>query len=219
MRVYKKRGVIIELDGVKLCLDGSSKCDLGFISHAHTDHLVKRLVNHPFLISYETKVLSEYRTGLKVDSYDKLNFNGLSFELINNGHIFGSKSLLVKGSERVLYTSDFTTKSRFFLKGFKPVKCDSLIIETTYGDPHYEFPSVKEVVSEAKDYINDELARGNNLVLNGYALGKAQIISKLVEGYDNVYVDPKVKAINDLCRANGADIPFLRQVKLKASLY
>jgi len=215
MRVYKSRGVILELDGVKLCFDGSSKCNVGFISHAHSDHLVSREVNHKFITSNETKILSEYRTGFKLNHYSNNTFNGLNFKLIDNGHIFGSRALFIQGTESVLYTGDFSTRSRFFLNGFKPIKCDNLIIETTYGNPNYSFPDTKQVIKEARDYIVDEFARGNNLVLKGYALGKAQLISKLVEGCDNVYVDNRVLVFNDLCRSCGADLPFFKTGRLK----
>lgn len=215
MKVYKKNGIIVELDGVKLCLDGSSNCDIGFISHAHMDHLVKKKVNHQFLMSSATKALSEHRLGIKQKYYTKDSFNGLKLKLLDNGHVFGSKALLIEGSERVLYTSDFTTSDRFFLKGFKPLKCDTLIIETTYANPAYDFPKTKEVFKQAINYINEQLSEGNNLVLNGYALGKAQILSSLVKDYDNVYVDSEVSSINDICRDYGAPIPLFNKGRLK----
>ncbi len=209
-------GINLKLNNVRLCLDGDSSAELAFISHAHTDHLIKKPLSHPVIASKLTKELCYERVGVRLQ--ENLIFNdykGLRLEMIDNGHIAGSKALLINGSKRVLYTSDFSLHDRYFIKGFKPPKCDVLIIESTYGSQQYKFHNPEEVMKEALSDINDYLSNGRSIVLMGYALGKAQLISKLVEGYDNVFVYKSIKNINELVLKHGYPVPSHPELNIK----
>lgn len=207
----------VTIDGVTVGLDSPSS-DVCFLSHAHSDHLIRRN-NYKILCSEPTKELAEHRTGLSFNAVTHdCSVNGLRFKMLDSGHVPGSRSLLIQGEKKIFFTGDFTNKPRFFLKALEPVKCDTLIIESTYGLPEYIFPEPKEVFSQARDYINDELRKGNSLLLMAYALGKAQLISKLVEDFDNVFVHESVQGINDVCRKHGFEIPvFDHYSKLNGS--
>lgn len=150
-----------------------------------------------------TGSLATHRLGVNYDLITSLS--GCS--LIDSGHVLGGKALLVKAEgESTLYTGDFSPHDRFFLKGLKPVKCDNLIIETTYGSPSYDLPSPRSIIKIAHDTLEDDLALGYNVVLHGYALGKAQIICKLVEGLGNVFAHDKVRGVNGVCQRHGCDV-------------
>ncbi len=203
MRVFRDKGLNISFNGLTIGLDSqSSSSDFSFLSHAHTDHLIKRPVK-PVIASELTGLIAEQRLGY---SYDLIN-SLPNVSLIDSGHIVGSKSLLINdGVESFLYTGDFTVHDRFFLKGLRPVRVDNLFIETTYGSPDYDLPLPSYMLAHARDVIEDDLANGYRVVLWGYALGKAQILTKLVEGLGPVVADESVRSINAVCRASGVDV-------------
>jgi len=206
VRVFNGQGLNLDFNGFNIGLDSqSSGTDFIFLSHAHTDHLIKR-ARSPVLTSELTAELALHRIG---QSYDVIS-EFPDIQLVDSGHVVGGKSLIVRGDEVVFYTGDFCPHDRFFLKGLKSVKCDTLIVETTYGLPSYDFEHPKEVLSRARDVIEDDLAAGRNVVLWGYALGKAQVLTKLVEGFSDVSAHSSVRGINAICRNHGWDLPVTK---------
>ncbi len=201
MDIHNGQGVSVNFNGLSISLDSYSRdADLIFISHAHTDHLIKKK-GVPVLTSELTAKIAELR-GYHYDTITSLP----GIKLIDSGHTAGSKALFLKGDEKVLYTGDFTTHDRFFLKGLKPIKCDTLIIETTYGIPEYDLPLPSYIINEARRTIRQDIKEGNNVILWGYALGKAQLLTKLSEGLADIYAHEQIRTINNECRKAGIDI-------------
>jgi putative mRNA 3-end processing factor len=199
MRVYSNRGIIIDDNCLKVGLD-NNKGDVNFISHAHSDHLFSS--KKKVLASRETRLLAAARSRGVGEDYEHD-----SFEMVDSGHVLGSKALLYHGSKTVLYTGDFCTRNRHFLKGFKPVKADVLIVETTFGRPEYVFPGFRETVKNTKSRVQGLLDDGKNVVMQGYSLGKAQHLCRIAEKLgEEVFVDEAVKKINDVHRSAGVRI-------------
>lgn len=169
--IKEKNGIHIDSEE-KVVADGKAASGgINFVSHAHFDHLTPR--KGRLVCSEETRKIAEERTGEKFES-DESEI----LETIDAGHIIGSKSALIKGNEKVLYTGDFCPRERLFLEGFEPVEADILVIESTYGTPNYVFPEYSEVEKQIIDWIQDN---EQPLFLFGYSLGKAQKIQKIVE--------------------------------------
>ncbi|PIN99620.1 hypothetical protein COT72_05065 [archaeon CG10_big_fil_rev_8_21_14_0_10_43_11] len=202
MRIVLRSNPLIEFPDLTVHCDGN-KGDINFMSHAHSDHVFARAKN--VLSSEQTLALASERfKRFAIEHYQK---EDARFSLLDNGHVLGSKALLVKHDKRVLYTSDFTLKSRNFLKGFRPPKAEVLIIESTFGKPHYEFPDFNAVMREARDRIDDELKKGKHVSLIGYALGKAQHLMQLAGTFGAVSVEKGIGAINDVYRKQGVMLP------------
>ncbi|MBD3311844.1 hypothetical protein GF352_00045 [archaeon] len=215
MRVFNGQGISFDFNGFNISLDSSSSnSDFVFLSHAHTDHLVKTRL--PVLASDLTAELARHRRGY---DYELITaFPGL--KLVDSGHVLGAKSLYADdGEESLFYTGDFSPHDRFFLKGLEPVDCDKLVIETTYGSPRHDFPHPAEVLAEARDVIEDDLSSGYKVVLWGYALGKAQVLTKLVEGLGSIHAHHKVRQINDICRGHGYELPAATKIDKGADSY
>jgi putative mRNA 3-end processing factor len=199
MRVYSNRGIIIEDDGLKIGLD-NSKGDINFVSHAHSDHLFSS--KKKVLTSWETLLLAKARSRSVGENYEHEKF-----ELLNAGHVLGSRALLYHGSKTVLYTGDFCTRDRHFLKGFKPPDADVLIIETTFGKPEYIFPKFAETVNNVKKRVGELVEENKNVVLKGYSLGKAQHLCKIAEKFGSqVFVSPAVERINKVHKEAGVKL-------------
>ena len=161
MKIILRSGLKVRTNNKTLALDSNGKADVHLISHAHSDHVVKRK-NCKVLCSPETAslIMHRYTNSFKfLDSLDDV-------EMLNSGHIYGSRSFFIQDGTSLLYTGDFCDQDRFFLKKARLKKADALVIETTYGDPAYQFPNQEEELKRARDWVEDTLRRNNILLLN-----------------------------------------------------
>ncbi|RLG60573.1 hypothetical protein DRN86_02170, partial [Candidatus Geothermarchaeota archaeon] len=195
------RGLVLEFKDKKYAIDDVSigSFDYHFISHAHWDHLPKRICGK-ILASEETLRFAVER-GMRMVKVDRSPSHA---ELLNSGHILGSSALLI--DDKILYTGDVCLRDRFFLRGFKPIKVEILIIEATYGKSNYLFGDIGRIIDESFKYLLNALATGKNVVVTGYPLGKGQILTKLLNWFDNLIVHDEVERFNKLYSEFGIDL-------------
>jgi len=164
-------GIVLEADGRRFRFDPRRTVagDLNMVSHAHSDHLPSSFRTLEVVCSDVTRDLIRSRKGKDVQQA-----GDAMVEPLEAGHIPGSNMFLVSGDEHVLYTGDFCTRKKAHVGPARPVRCDSLVVEATYGRPRYVFPDHREVLRSARDWLEDLLARGTSAVLFAYPLGKSQ---------------------------------------------
>ena len=179
----------------------ASSCDYAFVSHAHIDHVHAPDGKSNVLSSKETACLAKAR------GYDlgKFTESASGIDLIDSGHILGSRAVLIEDS--VFYTGDFSRRDRGFLKGSPGVKCDTLIMETTYGMPKYVFTQTDSIVSKVSSLIAECFDKCRPVVLTGYALGKAQLITFLFKHWEPIFLHESVHRMNSLHRDFGIALP------------
>jgi Cft2 family RNA processing exonuclease len=91
------------------------------------------------------------------------------------GHVLGSAQLLIEGERgRFVYTGDFKLARSYTCEPPEVKRCDVLLMECTYGRPHYVFPSRDEVEDRIVRFATKALEDGCAPVLYAYSLGKAQ---------------------------------------------
>jgi len=115
-------------------------CGTFCISHAHSDHLPKRIAGTEVVATDITLRCLNQRSKkkLSVATPDDVR-------MFDAGHMAGSRMFQVEVSGRsVLYTGDLCTRDRCGNKGAKPVKTDVLIIESTYGKPTIRVPAERD---------------------------------------------------------------------------
>ncbi len=185
-------GITVTTSSFSISLDprSASSCDYTFVSHAHIDHVHSPNGKSKIIASEETKELAKLR-GYELG---KVIEGASGIELIDSGHILGSRAVLIK--DRVLYTGDLCSRDRAFLKGFRGIKCDTLIVESTYGRGHYRFPTTEQIVSEVNKFISQSFDRCRPVVLTGYALGKAQLLSYLFDMWEPLFAYDSVSKLN-----------------------
>lgn len=191
--ISQGNGITVTTPSFSISLDprSASDCDYSFVSHAHIDHVHLPNGKSKVIASKETKELA------KVRGYDlgKSNHEISGIELYDSGHILGSRAILIK--DRVLYTGDLSTRDRAFLKGCDVVKCETLIIESTYGRGHYVFPETGNLISQVNKFISECFDNCRPVVLTGYPLGKAQLLSYLFDMWEPIYVYDSIHSMNN----------------------
>lgn len=107
---------------------------------------------------------------------------GATVTLHPAGHMLGAAQVLLEaGGSRVLYTGDFK------LRGVQPLampRADVLVIESTYGRPHFLFPDAASVLEAIATWCRRTLAEGVTPVLLCHAIGKAQEVMLALAAYD-----------------------------------
>ena len=164
---------------------------VNFVSHAHTDHLPSRKYDGKLLASVETDMMACLRGFHMDDRVDSID----GFQMINSGHILGSKGLLF---DDIFYTGDICTRSRGFLQGAKTTKCKVLITECTFGSPEFVFPDLKQIKKQVNELISGLYGKGIPVILMGYQLGKAQTLTNLFGHWCPMYLYDSVKEMNEL---------------------
>ncbi len=96
------------------------------ISHAHSDHLPKKLLGNEAVCSDITQRCFNGRGKgeLKVISDD-------SITMLDAGHMAGSRMFQVNDRSTLLYTGDICTRDRLGETGARASKADVLVIEST----------------------------------------------------------------------------------------
>ena len=188
-------GLLLEKNETRILLDPSKveSNDFVFISHAHSDHVYRKPRNKSkitTITSVETEAIANAR------GYEITNaiYEGKDLELIDSGHILGSKGLLA--FNETFYTGDISIRKRAFLKLPKKIpQVDTLIIESTFGLQDYIFPNHREIIHQANKIIADAYDKGHPVILMGYPLGKAQLLTNFFGhwdpffSYDSIEVD------------------------------
>ncbi len=160
-------------------LDASKAVDRSFVSHAHFDHLGR----HREIIC--TAATSRFiRTRQPSGRNEHLLAFGQTEQLTPDctvtlypaGHILGSAQILLDHREhgRLLYTGDFKLRPGHAAEVCATPRADVLIMETTFGRPHYTLPPSEEVFAAIADFCREALADDITPLLFCYSLGKSQ---------------------------------------------
>jgi DNA ligase 1 len=183
MDIRYERGVY--LPAQDLWLDPWDAKPFAFVSHAHSDHIAP---HNEVIISERTARLMQARLpGRRTEHVlpfgEMQRVRDVDLMLLPAGHIFGSAQLFLSAAnETLLYTGDFKLRSG---KSAEPAECqraDTLIMETTFGLPRYQFPPTQQVIDRIIAFCRETIEDGEVPVLLGYSLGKAQEILCSLDG-------------------------------------
>jgi putative mRNA 3-end processing factor len=193
-------GIVVTYDNKIINLDPKRGTEGGisFVSHAHLDHLHNQRGKGTLIASKQTIEIAKLR-GYSIENHVEEYEN---FSMIDAGHILGARGLLF---DDIFYTGDISIRDRGFMKGARAPKCKTLITECTFGMPEYVFPTIDETVKRVNEIISDLYSKGKPVILLGYELGKAQILSYLFSHWQPYFHD-SVKKVNDLYRQFGVQI-------------
>jgi DNA ligase 1 len=181
--VRYERGVY--LPQLELWLDPWDAKRLAFVSHAHSDHIAR----HSEVITSErtARLLQSRLPGRRREHvlpfWERRTVRGVDLVLLPAGHICGSAQCLIfAGDETLLYTGDFKLRPGKSAEQAEWRHADTLVMETTYGLPRYQFPPTGQVIDQLVTFCRETIDDGYVPVLLGYSLGKAQEILCSLEG-------------------------------------
>ncbi|MEM3400060.1 MAG: MBL fold metallo-hydrolase [Candidatus Micrarchaeia archaeon] len=185
-------GMTVRFNGTSISLD-SCGGEIVFVSHAHGDHIKPMKSPCGVLCSDETYEIALAR-GVE-PRCRRTSFKHV--RMLEAGHVLGSKQIFIEcDGESFVYTGDFKLEAGLTTSSAEVVECDTLIIDATYCNPKYEFPSRADVVREIQKWVQDE--DGNIVLLGGYGFGKAQ---ELIAILNDVGISPVVHPIvESICK-------------------
>lgn len=170
----------IYLPDIELWLDAREPVGANWISHAHSDHA--RGVHG---CTYGTPpTLALYR--MRVDVPEDARLCALAYgESVRHGeatltalpaaHIVGAAQLLVEWrDQRLVYTGDIKLRRPLCGVETLPVRCDQLIIESTFGLPVYRFLNRDQAREQMVAFARECIADGAVAAFLGYPLGRGQ---------------------------------------------
>lgn len=198
------------LTRAQLAVDMRRRQPRGFISHAHSDHIAR----HEYtLCTPETAALVAHRLGrrrfLEMPYRETVEWGGLRLTTYPAGHCLGSAMLLAEDERlgRLLYTGDFKLGPSATAEQAELPRADILVIESTYGDPHYRLPPREEAVAQLIAAAAEAIEAKTTPVVLAYTLGKAQEVTKLLTAAGFPVVQHRdVYAVSMVYRQCGVDL-------------
>src|SRR5882724_8844745 len=168
-----------------LWLDPWEAKRFAFVSHAHRDHIAP---HEEIILSERTARLLQARMpGSRTEHVlpfgEQRRVRDIDLLLLPAGHIFGSAQLFLSNQgETLLYTGDFKLRHGKSAEATEWRRADSLIMETTFGLPRYQFPPTEHVIAQIVAFCREAIEDSAVPVLLGYSLGKAQEILCSLDG-------------------------------------
>ncbi|HEV2860705.1 MAG TPA: MBL fold metallo-hydrolase [Pyrinomonadaceae bacterium] len=174
LRVEYREGLY--LPDLDLWLDADGPRDRCVISHAHSDHIAE---HRSIVATPETARIFRHRCGeaeVELLPYgERRDYGRYALTMYPAGHCLGSAQILVEADgERLVYTGDVKLRPNVAAEQAVVVPCDTLVMESTFGDPQYRFPP--DVATFDRLYAACDRALSDDAVpvVLGYALGKSQ---------------------------------------------
>jgi Cft2 family RNA processing exonuclease len=214
-------GIVVDDGNSAICFDPTSTSgifDCIFISHAHGDHTAgfnSKLLKYS---TDETATIYKTRQGEDLKNHQPLRYGEVvkinDFEVVahDSGHMLGSTQFEVRTPEEILvYTGDVNCVETLTTNPAIPVKCDVLIIESTYGSPEFVFPEREFIYPEIARWTIKMILEEKTPVFNVYSAGKAQEVIRMLNVFTNIPVvtHPVVAKISNAYREFGVNLEFI----------
>lgn len=218
LKVRQLGGILVEYGDQGVMLDPTRNTHSfpTFVTHAHADHA--SAFKHPEREKYATQETFELLEAMgwkrleglnKVKVGDTIKLDDIEVTVHNSGHVLGSVQYEVNTPEgSVLYTGDLYTEETFTMEPATPVKCDMMVIETTFGSPMFQFPKREDVAVEVYQWAVNTAIQGRVPTFKTDSIGNAQEIISILNQYTNLPVVTNKSATNvtDLYRKFGYNL-------------
>ena len=208
MRVLAGNGVEVHAAGGVLHLDPRKATEGSVVTHGHADHLTPDAHMTPPTLDF-LKIRKPTRSGRPLPYGREIELHGLRVTLHDAGHIFGSAMVEVRGPEgSLVYTGDFNPHAGLTSGRAEPRACDTLIMESTYGDPRFDLPPRELVLESLESWMLGRMVKGP-VALGAYPLGRAQELIALANraGLTPI-VSPEIGALTAIYNAHGHDLSY-----------
>ncbi|MCK5548783.1 MAG: MBL fold metallo-hydrolase, partial [Thermoplasmata archaeon] len=107
-----------------------------------------------------------------VDFGTSVNAGGYEVRVHSAGHVPGAAMYEIVGHDTTVFTGDLNTLSTHLVYGEQPVKCDNLIVETTYAGRSH--PDRLKLEYSFVRKIKEITSRGGKAIIPAFAVGRTQ---------------------------------------------
>jgi Cft2 family RNA processing exonuclease len=168
-----------------LWLDPEVVRSYAFISHAHTDHA--RRHKRALLTPQTLALIPDSRRPHESHSVDyetPIARGDATITLHPAGHMLGSAQLLFEHHDtRLLFTGDLKLRQPGGRRSTPIPRADVLVIESTYGRPHFRFGDPDSTVETIARWCQSALDSRVTPVLLCHAMGKAEEVMLALAPY------------------------------------
>jgi Cft2 family RNA processing exonuclease len=165
-----------------LTFDARNYSEACCISHAHTDHIHSHrrvFATSPTIEFMKRRLRNVHATAVNFN--EPFDFDGYGITFLPAGHILGSAQILAeRDGQRLLYSGDFKLGESATAEELQVAPCDSLIMESTFGHPRFQFPPRQEIIARVCEWAQTTLRNGEVPIIFVYVLGKSQEIMKIL---------------------------------------
>jgi len=170
--------------GEHFAVDPTVKSDLAIVSHAHSDHLKahRKIIATAPTVKLASLNYKRFEAHI-VNFHEKFKIGPAKIELVPAGHMLGSAQVILDlNGDRIVYTGDFKFDDNRTCSKAEIHPCDTLLIDTTYGMPHYRFPDASRCREMLLDFVFKNLKSRMTPVILAYSFGKAQEAMEILGG-------------------------------------
>jgi putative mRNA 3-end processing factor len=131
------------------------------------------------------------------ERHSRYRHRGLEVELVPAGHIPGASMFLYRGDQDLVFTGDLQTIRTHLVAGAHPVRCDVLVIESTYAGR--EHPDRTETERRFRTRVSEVVEGGGKVIVPAFAVGRAQeVLMTLAHSGHTVWLDGMARKVNDI---------------------
>jgi len=195
-------------------LDAHRPASRSFVSHAHADHIAR---HGEAICTPATAALIRTRDSSFKGQPKEVEFNTpieiapeATLTLVPAGHVLGSAQALIEHAQfgRLLYTGDFKLRPSATAEICATPPADTLIMESTFAKPHYDFPPAEEVFKSVISFCHETLSENRIPILLGYSLGRSQEILHGIGGAGlPIMLHPQVEKVTRTYERFGCRFP------------
>ncbi len=182
------------------------------VTHAHADHA--RPGCGTYLAADPGRVLLRTRLGEQADITtvphgQAVDHGGLRVSFHPAGHVLGSAQVRLEHRGEVwAVTGDYKLQPDPTCLPFEPVRCHTLITESTFGLPVYRWDPPAELFAAITAWWRANRSAGKTSVLYAYALGKAQRVMAGVDAsIGPIFTHRAVEKLTRAYRESGVALP------------
>lgn len=171
------------------------------LSHGHNDHIdllpyLKEetpIYTHPFTHQFKIKLFDKKNEIIYIKEKEKIIISkNFILSAYPSGHCGGSLMFFIElYGKKILFTGDINSENTLSTMMPKPINCDVLLIESTFGKPEYILKPREEIYEVLLSHINQKMKINNHVIIYGHGLGKLQDIIRLLndQKYETIYTD------------------------------
>jgi hypothetical protein len=198
-----------------LWFDAPRAIDLCFLSHAH----VRRPISFKKLVTTPATALllggrSDRSKTLLTPFYQRFSLGDLDLQLFPAGHLPGSAQILVgRGGQRLVYTGHFNLEKTETAEQASILETDILVMESTYGLAHQNFPPREETWISMLRWMKNSLDGGAKPIFLVAASGIGLELSARL-GREGFSVQGHREIARQCQKAAELGVPFSKRIQI-----